>query len=212
MLRLVVVPCLNEHKRHVRDPLYSFNSLHGVRHRIKNLQRSSAPLESENMTAKHDVSVLFVCLGNICRSPLGEGVLAHRLEEENLSHRVRVDSAGTGAWHLGEPPDPRSTDVAMRHGITLRGQARRVRVEDFHDFDYIFAMDRSNLRDLRDLESEGDGDAVLTLFREFDPRQDGDLDVPDPYYGGADGFDLMFAMVDRTCVAFIEHLLSEFST
>jgi protein-tyrosine phosphatase len=164
------------------------------------------------MTAKHDVSVLFVCLGNICRSPLGEGVLAHRLEEEGLSDRVRVDSAGTGAWHEGEPPDPRSTDVAMRHGVVLRGRARLVRAEDFHEFDYIFAMDRSNLRDLRYLESESDGGAAPTLFRAFDPQQDGDLEVPDPYYGGPDGFDLMFEMVDRTCAAFVEHLLSELST
>ena len=164
------------------------------------------------MTAKHDVSVLFVCLGNICRSPLGEGVLAHRLEEEDLSDRVRVDSAGTGAWHLGEPPDPRSVEVAMRHGIALRGQARSVSVEDFHEFDYIFAMDRTNLRDLRYLEGEGEGGARLSLFREFDPYQDRDLDVPDPYYGGPDGFDLMFDMVDRTCAAFIEHLISELSS
>ena len=164
------------------------------------------------MTAKHDVSVLFVCLGNICRSPLGEGVLAHRLEEEDLSERVRVDSAGTGAWHQGEPPDPRSTEVAMRHGIALRGRARRVSVEDFQEFDYIFAMDRTNLRDLRHLESQGEGGALLTLFREFDPHQDGNLDVPDPYYGGPDGFDLMFDMVDRTCAAFVEHLISELSS
>ena len=146
-----------------------------------------------SMTAKHDVSVLFVCLGNICRSPLGEGVLAHRLEQKGLSDRVRVDSAGTGAWHQGEPPDPRSTDVAMRHGITLRGRARLVRAEDFQEF-------------------EGDGDATLSLFRTFDPDPDGDLDVPDPYYGGPDGFDLMFEMVDRTCAAFVEHLVSELST
>ncbi len=163
------------------------------------------------MTAEYDVSVLFVCLGNICRSPLGEGVLAHRLEEEDLSSRVRVDSAGTGAWHLGEPPDPRSTEVALRHGIALRGRARRVSVEDFHEFDYIFAMDRDNLRDLRHLESQVEEGALLSLFREFDPDRDGDLDVPDPYYGGPDGFDLMFDMIDRTSAAFVEHLVSELS-
>ncbi len=163
------------------------------------------------MTAEYDLSVLFVCLGNICRSPLGEGVLAHRLEEEDLSSRVRVDSAGTGAWHLGEPPDPRSTEVALRHGIALRGRARRVRVEDFHEFDYIFAMDRANLRDLRHLESQVEEGALLNLFREFDPDKDGDLDVPDPYYGGPDGFDVMFDMIDRTCAAFVEHLVSELS-
>jgi protein-tyrosine phosphatase len=163
------------------------------------------------MTAEYDLSVLFVCLGNICRSPLGEGVLAHRLEEEDLSSRVRVDSAGTGAWHLGEPPDPRSTEVALRHGIALRGRARRVSVEDFHEFDYIFAMDRANLRDLLHLESQVEEGALLNLFREFDPDKDEDLDVPDPYYGGPDGFDLMFDMIDRTCTAFVEHLVSELS-
>ncbi len=134
------------------------------------------------------------------------------MEQEGLADRVRVDSAGTGAWHQGEAPDPRSAEVAKRNGIELRGRARRVRAEDFHDFDYIFAMDRSNLRDLRYLESESDGEAALALFREFDPHRDGDLEVPDPYYGGPDGFDLMFEMVDRTCAAFVEHLLSELST
>ena len=163
------------------------------------------------MTAEYDVSVLYVCLGNICRSPLGEGVLAHRLEEEDLSSRVRVDSAGTGAWPLGEPPDPRSTEVALRHGIALRGLARRVSVEDFHEFDYIFAMDRANLQDRRQLESQVEEGARLNLFREFDPDKDGDLDVPDPYYGGPDGFDVMFDMIDRTCAAFVEHLVSELS-
>jgi len=87
-----------------------------------------------------------------------------------------------------------------------------VRAEDFQEFDHIFAMDRANLRDLGYLESEGDGDATLSLFRTFDPDPDGDLDVPDPYYGGPDGFDLMFEMVDRTCAAFVEHLVSELST
>ena len=100
----------------------------------------------------------------------------------------------------------------MRHGIALRGRARRVRQEDFKEFDYIFAMDRSNLRDLRHLEQSGDGRAQLNLLREFDPHSDGDLDVPDPYYGGPDGFDLMFEMIDRTCAAFVEHLLAELSS
>ena len=161
------------------------------------------------MTAEYDVSVLYVCLGNICRSPLGEGVLAHRLEEEDLSSRVRVDSAGTGAWHLGEPPDPRSTEVALRHGIALRGLARRVSVEDFHEFDYIFAMDRANLQDLRHLESQVAEGARLNLFREFDPDKDGDLDVPDPYYGGLEGFGVMFDMIARPCATFVVHLVAE---
>ncbi len=134
----------------------------------------------------------------------------HRLQSTQRADEV----AGLGKGGPGSrvSADPRSTDVAMRHGVVLRGRARLVRAEDFQEFDYIFAMDGSNLRDLRYLESESDGGAALTLFRSFDPDQDGDLDVPDPYYGGPDGFDLMFDMVDRTCAAFIEHLRSELSS
>ena len=164
------------------------------------------------MTSKHDVSVLFVCLGNICRSPLGEGVLAHRLDQEGLSDRVRVDSAGTGAWHEGEPPDPRSVAAAARHGIPLRGGRRLGRVGACRGFACSLTVWEPNPGAWRYLESESDGGAALSLFRAFDPHQDGDLDVPDPYYGGPDGFDLMFEMVDRTCAAFVEHLLSELST
>ncbi len=161
------------------------------------------------MSATPELSVLLVCLGNICRSPLAEGVLAHRLAEAGLAERVRVDSAGTGAWHVGQAPDARSAAVARKNGIELVGCARRVRLEDFFEFDYVLAMDRSNLYDLEDLEAGSGSEAIVRLFRDFDPEQDGDLDVPDPYYGGSDGFDRVFQMIDRTCAALVDRLAQE---
>jgi low molecular weight protein-tyrosine phosphatase len=154
-------------------------------------------------------SVLFVCLGNICRSPLAEGVFLHHLEAAGLLDSVKVDSAGTGAWHVGERPDGRSIEVAQRHGIELPGRARRVTTEDFHDFDHIYAMDGSNLRDLELLEETSGGDARIELFRSSDPDAGPDADVPDPYYGRAGGFDRVFEMVDRTCRVIVAKLVEE---
>lgn len=159
--------------------------------------------------SRHRSSVLFVCLGNICRSPLAEGVLVHRLAEAGLSDAVRVDSAGTGAWHVGEPADPRSAEVAHRNGVELDGRARRIRAEDLREFDYILAMDRSNLLDIERMNRSESGTAQIALFRDFDPKTDADGEVPDPYYGGAGGFDRVYEMVDRTCRALVKHLESE---
>lgn len=164
------------------------------------------------MTRNPEISVLFVCLGNICRSPLGEGVLLHRLAEAGLSDRVDVDSAGTGAWHVGQRPDSRSIAVAKKHGIELPGTARRVRLEDFFEFQLVLAMDRSNLADLKDLESGSGSDASIRLLLEFDPEASDDLDVPDPYYGGPDGFDRVYDMVDRACAALVDHLERELAS
>ncbi len=158
------------------------------------------------MATKCEISVLFVCLGNICRSPLAGGVLAHRLREAGLSHRVCVDSAGTGAWHVGQRPDARAATVARQNGIELFGHARRVRAEDLLGFELILAMDRSNLKDLTDLASGSGSRAVIKLFREFDPEPNRDPDVPDPYYGGPAGFEHVFEIVDRTCRALVDHL------
>jgi protein-tyrosine phosphatase len=170
---------------------------------------SSAPDASSSAPGPTHVSVLFVCLGNICRSPLAEGIFQHLVEENGASHRYRIDSAGTGAWHAGEPADPRSRDVAERNGIILRCTARQVREEDFHEFDLILAMDRSNLTDLESVRPAPEVRADLRLFREFDPEGNGDLEVPDPYYGGPDGFDRVFEMVLRSCQALLEELEGE---
>jgi protein-tyrosine phosphatase len=144
-------------------------------------------------------SLLFVCLGNICRSPLAEGVFLHLVRESGLESRYLADSAGTGHWHVGNDPDPRSVEVAHRHGIHLVGKARQVREEDFGRFDLIVAMDRDNLRNLSRIKPRDSGSSELILLREFDPEATGDLDVPDPYYGGDDGFQRVFEMVHRSC-------------
>jgi protein-tyrosine phosphatase len=154
------------------------------------------------------VSVLFVCLGNICRSPMAEGVFLHLTGEDP---RIRVDSAGTGAWHTGEAADARARDTAQQHGVHLPSRARQVRPEDFHEFDLIVAMDDANLRDLERLAERSGGDAELRLFREFDEEAaPHDREVPDPYYGGDAGFEIVFQMVDRASRGLLAHLESEY--
>jgi protein-tyrosine phosphatase len=160
----------------------------------------------------NEISVLFVCLGNICRSPMAEGVFRHVLDEEGLSDRYKVDSAGTGGWHVGESPDARSVRTAASHGVTLSGHARQIRPEDFRTFDYVVAMDRSNLDDLERYRAGVGGDAALYLLREFDPEGEPGAEVPDPYYGGPSGFDDVFEMVHRSCRGLLEHTLEESGT
>jgi len=147
------------------------------------------------------VRLLFVCLGNICRSPSAEGVMRALVEEAGLQERVELDSAGTGAWHVGSSPDARAVAAAHARGITLGGFARQVRRDDFDDFDLVLAMDRSNLRELRQLADGEAGRAKVRLLREFDPASAGDRDpeVPDPYYGAADGFDEVLDLVAAAC-------------
>lgn len=137
-------------------------------------------------------SVLFVCLGNICRSPLAEGAFRKVVEDLDAGSRVLIDSAGTGGWHQGEAPDPRSIAVAARNGIDISAQrARQVVKADFSRFEHILAMDSSNLTNLRKL-SPAEAPARLRLFLEAEGT-----DVPDPYYGGQAGFETVFRMVMR---------------
>ena len=151
-------------------------------------------------------SVLFVCLGNICRSPLAEGVFRDLVRAGGVEHLFEIDSAGTGAWHAGEPPDRRSVAVAAAHGIRLEGRARQVTPRDMQHFDLIVAMDRENLRDLERMSNGLPGGAArLSLLRAFDP-EGGDHDVPDPYYGGPSGFETVYDMVHRSCEALLEDL------
>ena len=156
-----------------------------------------------------EISVLFVCLGNICRSPLAEGVFRHVLDEEGLSDRFRVDSAGTGGWHVGESPDHRAMRSAATHGVTLSGHARQVQPEDFTRFDYILAMDQSNLSHLERYRDGVGGEAALYLLREFDPEGGPGAEVPDPYYGGPEGFEHVYEMVDRSCRSLLDHIMEE---
>jgi len=132
------------------------------------------------------------------------------LREQGLEDVVEVDSAGTGDWHAGDPPDARATAAARTRGVTLEGAARQVAAADFRDYDLILAADRRNLRDLNAV-LPGDARAKLHLLREFDPASEGapDLDVPDPYYGGDDGFEHVLDLVDAACRGLLDRLRAD---
>ncbi len=141
------------------------------------------------------VSVLFVCTGNICRSPTAEGVFRAMVAARGLSGVITVDSAGTGSWHEGEPPDERSQEAAARRGIDISGQrARKVTKSDFNEFDLIMAMDRGHHHDLSRLCPRGEENRIQ-MFMGYAPEL-GILDMPDPYVGAGDGFEKVFDMVE----------------
>ncbi|MPZ87320.1 MAG: low molecular weight phosphotyrosine protein phosphatase [Nitriliruptorales bacterium] len=140
--------------------------------------------------------ILLVCLGNICRSPTAEAAIREALAEAGLEQSIEVDSAGTGTWHLGEPPDPRMAAAAAEAGLDLSGRARQVSVDDFAEFDLILVMDRSNLEDVRGLAPDMRARERVRLFRTFEDGADGD-EVPDPYYGGTGGFERVVEITRR---------------
>jgi protein-tyrosine phosphatase len=144
-------------------------------------------------------------MGNICRSPTAEGVMRSLLRQEGLDGEIEIDSAGTGGWHAGSPPDSRATEAAARREIVLEGAARQVRPEDFEKYDLLLAADRENLRDLRRIAPPGT-EGKIRLLREFDPASSGDLDVPDPYYGGPRGFEEVLDLVDAACRGLLEEV------
>jgi protein-tyrosine phosphatase len=153
------------------------------------------------------MKILFVCMGNICRSPTAEGVMRSLVREAGLEDEFEIDSAGTGGWHVGNPPDARATESARRRGITLEGAARRVTRADFENYDLLLAADRENLAELRALAPNEESRLKARLLREFDPDSEGapDLDVPDPYYGGPDGFEDVLDLVEAACRGLLEH-------
>jgi low molecular weight protein-tyrosine phosphatase len=157
---------------------------------------------------KKHVSVLIVCTGNICRSPTGEGVLRHLAQQRGLGDKVKVASAGTHDYHVGESPDPRSQHHAANRGYDLSAQrAAQVREQDFHDFDYILAMDRGHLRMLRAIQPEGTR-ARVGLFLDASAKWKGE-DVPDPYYGGTAGFEQVLDMVEEAGVRWLDRFEAE---
>jgi protein-tyrosine phosphatase len=155
--------------------------------------------------------LLFVCLGNICRSPTAEGVMCALVTRAGLDGSIELDSAGTGSWHVGSPPDARAAAAAAGRGMPLNGAARQVRPEDFQRFDLLIAMDRANRRELLRLASGAEQRAKVRLLREFDPASAGaeDLDVPDPYYGAPGGFEEVFDLVQAACEGLLEQLLTD---
>lgn len=151
------------------------------------------------------VAVCFVCHGNICRSPTAEAVLATLVERAGLQHAISIESAGCSDEHEGEAPDRRSARVAVARGHSMRSRARRFEREDFDRFDLVVAMDRHNRSHLERLAGSAQARAKIRMLREFDAADPRPLDVPDPWYGGADGFTEVLAMCERAC----EGLLAE---
>ena len=149
-------------------------------------------------------SVLFVCLGNICRSPLAEGIFAGMAEARGLGGRFRVDSAGTAGYHVGERADRRSIAVAAAHGVRLTGRARQVSRRDVEEPGVVVAMDRSNQRSLERLRGRK-GRAEIVLMRDYDTDADSP-DVPDPYYGGPDGFEEVYRILERSCRSLLDDI------
>jgi low molecular weight protein-tyrosine phosphatase len=155
--------------------------------------------------------ILFVCLGNICRSPTAEAVMARLVAEAGLEGSIELDSAGTGSWHVGSPPDSRAVEAAARRGIRVDGVGRQIAAADFEAFDLVLAMDAMNLRELRRVAYEAglDGSNVR-LLREFDPASAdaASLDVPDPYSGGPDGFERVLDLIEAACAGLLAELRS----
>lgn len=152
------------------------------------------------------VRVCFVCLGNICRSPTADGVMVKLVEDAGLAEHIVVDSAGTSAHHVGEGADRRSAAVAGGRGYELTSRSRQFVAADWQRFDYVLAMDRSNLRNLERLPGARRFAGTLALFRDFDPESPRGADTPDPYYGGPDGFDHVLDLCERGCLGLLGHI------
>lgn len=160
---------------------------------------------------------MFVCTGNICRSPLAHRLLEKELDERGFGERVLVESSGIGAWHVGEDADSRMRRTAARHGIALHHPVRQLKKRDVTAYDVLFAMDQGHYREIISLGG-ADVREKLYVFRQFDPEiTSGEEpaprkmapDVPDPYFGGAQGFEDVFTMVDRTCRAIVDRIAQE---
>ena len=153
------------------------------------------------------ISVLFVCLGNICRSPTAHGIFRHKVKQQNLQQWIDVDSAGTAAYHIGEAPDLRSIKAAANRGIKIQDlRARQVLHKDFAEFDYILAMDHKNLAVLEKMKSRTSNRAHVALLLDYVPTCS-ITDVPDPYYGGPSGFEQVLDLVDAACDALLNEII-----
>ena len=180
----------------------------GDRHAPRRTGTRGARAGDRGASEQPDVRLLFVCLGNICRSPTAEGVMRALVHEAGLDGRIELDSAGVGSWHVGSRPDGRAAAAARARGISLNGRARTVTRDDFEDFDLLLAMDSSNLRELRRMAPDEQARAKVRLLREFDPAspRERDLEVPDPYYGAAGGFEEVLDLVQAACAGLLEEI------
>ncbi|KAJ2220261.1 Low molecular weight phosphotyrosine protein phosphatase [Coemansia sp. RSA 485] len=154
--------------------------------------------------ANNKTKVLFVCLGNICRSPMAEAVFAHQVNQRLLNDRFHIDSAGTAGYHAGDKPDSRSAATCKAHGVPVNHRARQVQKEDFSQFDHILCMDNSNLRDLKRMQPRG-SKAQVSLFGAYDEQSPGSI-IEDPYYGGNEGFEVNYQQVMRCSEGFLKSL------
>ena len=159
------------------------------------------------------ISVLFVCLGNICRSPVAEGVFKELVKQKQLDDLIQCDSAGTAAYHVGSLPDKRMRKVSQEYGITLTHQSRQLSYNDFTRFGYIIAMDESNFNNIRKESFRANGrylpEHQLYLYRMFDPQRGSSVIVPDPYYEENEAFEEVYQIVKRSGTAFLNFLIEK---
>lgn len=161
------------------------------------------------MAASDPIRVQFVCLGNICRSPLAEAVFRDRVAQAGLDEHFDIESSGTGDWHVGDGADRRMRETAQKHGLSLEEHtASQFTARDLEEYDHVFAMDKDNLHDILYFDEDDEHSGKVRLFREFDPEP-GDYQVPDPYHGGREGFERVYSIVDRTSEKLLERLIEE---
>ena len=158
----------------------------------------------------NQINVLFVCLGNICRSPMAEGIFKKVIEREGLQNKITINSAGTARYHIGKDPDSRATHVCAQNDIVLQHKGQQILSIDLEKQDYILAMDSSNFQDIESLICVGKKNAAVFLMRDFDLQNKG-ADVPDPYYGGEDGFYEVFGMLERSSYELLRYIRMEHS-
>lgn len=150
--------------------------------------------------------IMFVCMGNICRSPLAEAVFYNKISSNKLKDKYISDSSGVTGYHTGEKADKRMRETALRHGIVINHRAKKLTLKHIDEFDLVLAMDYSNMQEIKDMAGSSFNHDKIRMFREFDPVKNDGMDVPDPYYGGASGFENVYRIVDRTCSRLLEIL------
>jgi protein-tyrosine phosphatase len=154
------------------------------------------------------LKVMFVCLGNICRSPLAEAVFNHIINLRGLEKKICAESSGTSNWHIGDPPDPRTIEIAVVNGVKISHSGRQFKAPDLKSYNYILAMDRDNLQEITRLNDRETAVAEILMMRDFDNERSG-KDVPDPYYGSMEDFQYVFDVLNESCNNFIDFIIKE---